>query len=119
MDSFEDLMRKQAEISSLAAQIANETDAAKIQTVTATLQRESGELQKMARSFEEQQRSKYGQTAGTNAAASEEQRRSEAQMRATAEQILAQIEKLSPAAAEAVAKLRIDPNFFGGMLLKK
>jgi hypothetical protein len=120
MHSFEDLMRKQAEIASLAAQIANETNAAKVQAVTATLQRESGELQQMARSFEQQQ-SKYGQaqTGSIDAARSEEQRQIEVQMRAMAEQVLAQITKASPAAAEAVAKLRVDPNFFGGILLRK
>jgi hypothetical protein len=113
MSSFDDLMRKQAEMATLAARMAGETDAAKTQEITAALQRESQELQRIARAFEQEQEAKYG------IAIAPEQPRIDAQTLATVEQLLAQIEQLSPAAAEAVGKLKADPNFLGGILTKK
>jgi len=121
MIGFEDLMRKQAEIAAIAARMKGESDAARIRELTATLQREAGELQKMAGTFEREQQEKHGVTApgGSGPAPTAEQQQTNAQMREMAEKSLAEAAGASPEAADAVARLRADPNFMGGLLAKK
>jgi len=119
MAVFDDLMRKQAEVAAMAAMIATEKDAARIQQLTSALQREAQGLQQMALAFEQQQQAKHGLPPAPVTALTPEQQQIEMQRRTTVEKLLAEIEKVSPAAAEAVARLRADPNFLGGVLAKK
>jgi hypothetical protein len=119
MITFEDLMRKQAEIAGIAALMNGQTDAAKIGQLTAALQREAEGLQKMARTFEQEQQAKHGIQPPAAQPPTPEQQQAETAMRLEVEQILRQIANLSPAGADAVAKLRADPTFMGGLLAKK
>ena len=119
MVTFEDLMRKQQEIAGIAALMNGQTDAGKIQEITANLQRETDVLKKMAGSFEQEQQAKQGIQSPAGRPLTPEQQQAEMQMRVIAEQLLSQIGSASPAGADAVAKLRADPTFMGGILLKK
>jgi hypothetical protein len=119
MVTFEDLMSKQAEIAALAQLMNAETDAGKIQQLSAGMQRETEVLKKMASTFEQEQQARYGIPPSVGQPLSAEQQQAEAQTRVMAEQLLAQIASVSPAAAEAVARLKADPAFMGGILLKK
>jgi hypothetical protein len=119
MVTFEDLMAKQAEIAAIAQMMNGQTDAGKIQQLSASIQRESENLKKLAGTFEQEQQAKYGIMPSAGQPPTPEQQKAEAQTRIVAEQLLSQISSVSPAAAEAVAKLRSDPTFMGGILLKK
>src|SRR5437867_3637488 len=88
--SLEDIQRKQSEMTTLAAQIMAEKDKVKSQALAATLQRQSEDLQRMARAFEAQQQAKHGtpKPGGAEVALTEEQRkRIEAQTGVTIETI--------------------------------
>jgi hypothetical protein len=121
MAGIEDILRKQAELGAIAVRMKAETDGAKVQHMTEALQRESQELQKMALAYEKEQQARSGspkpREGGT--ALTPEQQQAEAQRRSVVEKILADIERASPAAAEAVAKLKADPGFLDGMFAKK
>jgi hypothetical protein len=119
MVTFEDLMRKQQEIAGIAALMNGQTDAGKIKELTATLQRETETLKQMAGTFEQEQQAKHGIQPPAGQPPTPEQQQAEMQMRVIAEQLLSQIGSVSPAAADVVAKLRVDPTFMGGILLKK
>src|SRR2546427_2977247 len=88
--SLEDIQRKQAEMTTLAAQIMAVKDKVKSQALAATLQGQSEDLQRMARAFEAQQQAKHGppKQGGAEVALTEEQRkRVEAQTGVTIESI--------------------------------
>jgi hypothetical protein len=119
MVTFENLMSKQAEIAALAQLMNGETDTGKIQQLSASMQRETEILKKMAGTFEQEQQSEHGISPSAGQPPTPEQQQAEAQTRIIAEQLLAQIASVSPAAADAVAKLKADPTFMGGILLKK
>jgi hypothetical protein len=75
--SIEDIQRKQADMTTLAAQLMAEKDKTKSQALTATLKQQSEDLQRMARAFEAQQQAKHGppKQGGAEVALTEEQRK--------------------------------------------
>ncbi len=115
MSTMDDLLGKQAEMAALASQIAAETDTSKIQQMAASLQSRGDELRKTALIIEQQNSVSQPPQPPPAPEVLEAQKRAEEEMRVIATQVLAAIEKASPAAAEAVAKLRADASFMSGM----
>jgi hypothetical protein len=108
------LLQKQSELAAVAAQLANEKDVAKILQISTTIQQEAGHLQRMAGELETEQREKY-KISQPETVLAEEHKKIESQNRLLGAHLLSQIASVSPQAAEAVAKLKADPNFMGGI----
>ncbi len=116
MSIMDDLLGKQTEMATLASRIAAETDTSKIQQMAASLQSQGDELRKMALIIEQQNPVSQPPQPPPDPAVMEANKRAEEEMRAIATQVLAEIEKASPAGAEAVAKLRADASFMSGLV---